>query len=262
MISIRHSLARIWRKLNPAPPVPPVPVMPWQHAPQVVDLLKIVRPYSLYSEHSLAMILALALLARDVEGDFVECGVANGGTAAMLAATLKTQPGKELWLYDTFEGMPEPTREDGPDAQSYVGAAKGSEATVREVLSKVGFNIHQSRLIRGLFQETFKQTLPDKIALLHIDADWYESVFIALETLVPRVVDGGVIILDDFGHWEGTRLAFYEYCAQHGLAPLVERYGHTQMFWRKGQENTRDSVNWYYPHGSLSAHFSDLYEML
>jgi O-methyltransferase len=68
---------------------------------------------------------------------------------------------------------------------------------------------------------------------LHIDADWYDSVFYSLETFYQRVSDGGFIVLDDFGHWEGAREAFYDFCMEHSIKPLIERTGYTQAFWRK-----------------------------
>ena len=77
------------------------------------------------------------------------------------------------------------------------------------------------------------------IAFLHIDADWYDSVQLALETFYDRVSTGGVIILDDFGHWEGCREAFYDFAADRGIKPLLERFGHTQAYWIKDRTHNR-----------------------
>ena len=93
---------------------------------------------------------------------------------------------------------------------------------------------------KGLFIQTFKQTLPQRIALLHIDGDWYESVLLTLETFYPLVADGGVIILDDFGFWEGCRRAFYEFCRKYRVEPLIERVGDTQAYWIKGKQHQRE----------------------
>jgi hypothetical protein len=85
----------------------------------------------------------------------------------------------------------------------------------------------------GWFHDTFKDTLPSQVALLHCDSDWYESVSLVLETFYPLVPDGGCVILDDFGFWEGCREAFYEFCHRHGEKPLLERVERDQAFWIK-----------------------------
>jgi len=92
----------------------------------------------------------------------------------------------------------------------------------------------------GWFQDTFKQPLPENVALLHCDADWYQSVTIALETFYPRMPAGACVILDDFGYWDGCRIAFYDFCEKYGERPLLERVGNTQAFWIKGKEHNRN----------------------
>jgi O-methyltransferase len=174
-----------------------------------------------------------------VPGDVVECGVYRGGSAAILGAALGQVTERRLWLFDTFEGLPAPSEQDGKLAQSYEGRLAASVEFLREVMGKVGFPWKQLELRKGLFQDTLRQGLPERIALLHIDADWYESTLLALRVLYPRVSFGGVVVIDDFGYWEGARKAFFTFCREEGAEPLLERVGDTQSFWRKGAEHNR-----------------------
>src|SRR5207247_789331 len=104
---------------------------------------------------------------------------------------------------DSFEGMPETKDVDGDDAKEWVGKCVGSIDTVYEALNVANFPLDRVVVRKGWFEETFNQPLPDKISFLNIDADWYASVSLCLETMYDRVVEGGVVLLDDFGYWEG-----------------------------------------------------------
>jgi O-methyltransferase len=205
----------------------------------VQDLIKMVQPYTMVDALRLSMLHQLAQEIPD-EGDVVECGVCNGGSAAVLASVIRNQPKKSLWLYDTFHGLPPPTASDGPDAQKYSGQLIGCLDRVNEVLTLVGFPEERLVIREGLFKDSFKRALPQKVALLHLDADWYDGIFEALETFYPLMPVGGIVILDDFGHWEGTREAFYDFCKRYDIRPLLERVGHTQAFWRKGHTHNRE----------------------
>ena len=203
------------------------------------DLLKKARPYTLLTPGKLKNLRRLANLVneRGVEGDFVECGTYRGGSAAMLSTVLP--PSRHLWLYDSFQGMPEVTEKDGEGAKAAVGACKAAEADVIEALKVFGLPKSQYTIRKGWFQDTFKEPLPEKVALLHCDADWYESVILVLETFYSRVPEGGCIILDDFGCWEGSREAFYDFCFKYELKPLIERLEGDQAYWIKGKAHNR-----------------------
>ena len=205
------------------------------------SLLRKVKPYSLSSRPTLSTLKALVDLVntRGVEGDVVECGTYKGGSAAVLATGLTAK--RHLWLYDSFEGMPPVSDADGEDARQHVGDCLAREEDVIEVLGLVGVSSAQYTIRKGWFEETFKLPLPPKVALLHCDADWHDSVMAVLEAFYPLVSEGGCVILDDFGYWEGCRKAFYDFCLGHGEMPLLERSGLSQAYWFKGRANNRGS---------------------
>lgn len=219
----------------------------WGLNPEAKKLLRTVGPYTLSDPLRLAILHGLVreILKFSIAGDLVECGVYKGGTAAILGTAVAEDPSRRLWLYDVFEGMPAPGPRDPAEAQAETGLLAVGTHPLQTVLEKVGVPAERVTLRKGLFADTFRQPLPDRIALLHIDADWYDSVLSALRTFYPAVVDGGWIVLDDFAYWEGTRRAFYTFCREQGLEPLLERTGFTQAFWRKGQENTRQAIGRY-----------------
>lgn len=158
---------------------------------------------------------------RGVAGDIVECGVYTGGSAGALAYL--TEKHRTVWLYDSFEGLPAPDERDGPDASPHTGKCRGDESTAVSTVRATGF---EGRVVTrpGWFKDTFLLPRgPTQIAILHIDADWYEGTYDSLHRFYQYVSPGGIIILDDFGHWEGCRRAFYKYCCTHDLAPVLGR---------------------------------------
>lgn len=232
--------------------------LPWEAPSAVCRLIQLVQPYTMIEPLRLAMLYGLAreVLSEGIEGDIVECGVCNGGSAALMAAAITSDPTRRLWLYDTFAGIPAPGSRDGPLAPQYEGQLRGSLERVQEVFQKVRVPLSSVVIRQGLFQDTFAEPLPDRVALLHVDADWYQSVIDSLRTFYPLVTDGGLIVLDDFGHWEGAREAFYDFCREQGINPLLERTGYTQAFWRKGQTQARDRRS-RYPSGVYRPRFED-----
>lgn len=202
--------------------------------------IKCVRPYTMGESDSLNNLYRLGrhIAAAGIAGDHVECGTYHGGSAA--AAALGFGPGsRAMWLYDSFEGLPKPKEVDGPDAGQWTGECVGAVEMLQKILSKISVPKDRIHVRKGWFQDTFCEPLPEKIALLHIDADWYDSVALALETFHDRVSEGGVIVLDDFGYWEGCREAFYDFCAKKNLKPLLERCGTAQAWWVKGKTHNR-----------------------
>jgi O-methyltransferase len=166
----------------------------------------------------------LSRLAQRIEderipGDVVECGVYKGGTAAILARSATRSPlPRTVWLFDTFAGMPPATAADGPEAASWVGNLSSSPRCVESLLRRTGADLSRVRVVPGLFQDTFLSLRIPQIALLNIDADWYESVKLCLETFYNAVVPRGFISIDDYGAWPGCRRAVDEFFQSRALS--------------------------------------------
>lgn len=182
---------------------------------------RLVRPYTVLGH---ARLLALhravrQVVERRIPGEIVECGTARGGSAALLALTLKDLGAdRRVWVFDTFEGLPTPTARDrdATEAWHYAGTHRGDLFSVQELFERLGI-LGQCRFIKGLFKDTLAGSGIGAIAVLHIDCDWYESVRVCLEQLYDRVSPGGIIQIDDYGHWAGARTAVEEFLL--GRAP-------------------------------------------
>lgn len=172
------------------------------------------------------------VVSKDIPGDVVECGSAQGGSAALMALTLRQLGARrKLWLFDTFEGLPAPTSQD-PDfefADLFTGTCVGTLGEVRELFHRLGI-ADDVTFVKGLFQETLPVTPVPPIAVLHIDGDWYESVRTCLECLYDKTVPGGVIQLDDYGYWKGARKAIDEFLEQRGIHTPLQRLDYSGRF--------------------------------
>jgi O-methyltransferase len=222
----------------------PAPV-PADIGPAARALIDRVRPYTMTSPERLyALIEAVRYVsAAGLRGAFVECGVWRGGS--MLAAALTLQEcgerERELYLFDTFEGMSEPTEADvaidGASAATLLRTESRSDpqsawcyATLDDVqatLAQSGYDGRRVHYVKGKVEETIPAQAPLSIALLRLDTDWYESTRHELEHLYPRLVPGGVLIIDDYGHWAGARKAVDEYLAAQRIPLLLHRIDYT-----------------------------------
>lgn len=159
------------------------------------------------------------LNANAIPGDIVECGVAAGGSAALMA--LASQPMRQLWLCDTFTGLPSPSPADPAIAAAWTGTCLGSPEEIFRSFARLGIELAKVKIIPGLFEETLADSPIGNIALLHVDGDWYQSVKATLEALYDRVSPGGIIQFDDYGHWSGARRAVDEFLrGRHFVAKL------------------------------------------
>ncbi len=195
-------------------------------------------------ERVLALCEAVEHLSkRGIEGDIVECGVWRGGSSAAAALTLLRcqDTCRSLWLYDTFSGMTAPSAEDqdflGNDAgqllqqhdrhdSQSVWCCSGLEE-VRQTMQTTGYPAERIRFVQGPVEQTLPLTRPEKIALLRLDTDWYESTRCELEHLYPRLVPGGVLIIDDYGHWNGCRKAVDDYFSGQQIGMFLNRIDYT-----------------------------------
>ncbi|MCH2181946.1 MAG: TylF/MycF family methyltransferase [Mariniblastus sp.] len=213
--------------------------------PEFIEIIKSVQPYTMTSpERVFALCNAVDyILQNQIAGSFVECGVWRGGSMAAVARTLLNRGvnDRSLWLYDTFDGMSEPTdkdvdflgktashllqAEDPQDAKSVW--CRSSIGQVRSVMEQTSYPHQQINLVEGKVEETLLQHRPAQIALLRLDTDWYESTRLELEMLFPLISPGGVLIIDDFGHWQGCRRAVEEYFRKHQVSMMLNRIDYT-----------------------------------
>ena len=178
--------------------------------------------------------LAQRIEDEQIPGDVVECGVYRGGSAAILARrATHSRLGRTVWLFDTFQGMPPATASDGPEADSWVGNLRSSPRRVERLLRRTGADVSRVRIVPGLFQDTFRATHIREIALLNIDADWYESVKLCLETFYDAVARGGIVSIDDYGLWPGCRQAVDEFIQNRQLAIRMQRVDESARWFQK-----------------------------
>lgn len=216
------------------------------HAPEWADFTEQQRTLcaeiALYTQTSRERIVTLAdaveyIVRRDIPGDLVECGVWLGGSSMAIAKTLMRLGVRDrrLWLYDTFGAMPQPDEQDRDINRDFSGALPpplrsdtphgAYLPTVRANMESTGYPSDRVSYVCGLVEETIPATIPDQIALLRLDTDWYGSTAHELRHLYPLVASGGVLIVDDFGHFQGVRKAVEEYFAERPI--LMTRVDYT-----------------------------------
>jgi O-methyltransferase len=199
-------------------------------------ITKLVLPHTLAGTERVQNLYRLAqrIEVERIPGDVIECGVYNGGTAAVLASVAThSKLNRTVWLFDSFQGMPPTTEADGEEAVRYVGEVRGSAQEVKNLLQRTGADLSHVRIVEGLFQESFPTVQIPKIALLNIDADWYESVQLCLENFYDCVVPGGFISLDDYGHWQGCRRAVDEFFLARSLSYPLNAVDYTARWFQK-----------------------------
>lgn len=210
-----------------------------------LDTYHKVKPYTMTTPERIASLCNAVnyLVKNNIEGDFVECGVWRGGSTMAAVDTLMKagQTNREIYLYDTFEGMSAPTEHDkvftGTAADELLNTSDKQDATsvwcysaieeVEQNIASLKYPAAKVHFVKGKVEDTIPQTLPGKIALLRLDTDWYESTAHELKHLYPLLVPGGVIIIDDYGHWEGARKAVDEYIENQKLQLLLNRIDYT-----------------------------------
>ena len=202
-------------------------------------LFRAVRPYTMAGYRRLSHIHHLC--RRAVEGGpagaFVECGAWKGGAAGVMAAVARDEGrGRRTWVFDSFEGLPEPGPADGPDAPRWTGRCA---ARIEEAERLFFDTLRLDRALVLLRKGWFRDTLPaaraeiGPIAVLRLDGDWYESTRTCLENLYDGVAAGGFVILDDYGYWQGFRRAVDEFAAARRLDLAIAPLDRSVAWFRK-----------------------------
>jgi O-methyltransferase len=230
------------------PEAPPAPGP--DTAPNDLAIIERCAPYTLTSPLRVEALLdAVAhCVRRNVPGAFAECGVWRGGSVLAMIAKLQDLgvDDRTIYLYDTFEGMTMPSERDtsvfnppaletwseqraaGDEAwPEYFDPETFNEDAVRRLLVATGYPEERLCFVRGPVEETLPAVVPDGLALLRLDTDWYESTRHELVHLYPRLSRGGVLIIDDYGHWDGARQAVDEYFTTEAEPVLLHRIDYT-----------------------------------
>lgn len=224
----------------PAPKPKPKPAaLPADYDDEAKEIIRAVKPYTMTSPERLnAFILATRHVVRhNIPGDIVECGVWRGGSMQACAKALLAlgESDRDLHLFDTFEGMPPPTaedlRRDGKSAEDLL-AAQGKDRPIWAIASledvqagfeQVPYPGERVHYVQGMVEDTVPQQAPEQISILRLDTDWYASTKHELEFLYPRLVSGGVLLIDDYGYWQGSRQAVDEFLEKTGERLLMLR---------------------------------------
>lgn len=207
------------------------------------DTLKQTPDVVASTEAMVALLRAVAhVVQHRIPGALVECGVYTGGNIELMIRALQhlDVADRHVYAYDTFAGMPRPeaiddrgqdgtlrttweshrTDEDGDAGSTWMRASLDA---VRQRIARLRYPDDRVHFVQGLVEQTIPAVMPDRIAILRLDTDFYSSTKHELEHLYPRLSAGGVLIIDDYGAMPGSRLATDEYGTDHGIGWFLHR---------------------------------------
>lgn len=209
------------------------------------DIARKVAPYTVTSAHAVHALMNAVehVVARGIPGAVVECGVGKGGSIMAVALKLRAlnAADRDLYLFDTFSGMTEPGEEDldyrGGAARDQYQRTKIDDKTtdwchgtldeVREAVAGTGYSSSRLHFVEGKVEDTVPGNAPEHIAILRLDTDWYQSTRHEMIHLYPRLSPGGVLIIDDYGYWQGARKAVDEYIQKYDLKLMLHKIDHS-----------------------------------
>jgi len=215
--------------------------IPRDMEPEFVELYRRTCEYTLTSvERMYALYQAVRhVVAHEVPGDLVECGVWRGGSCMLMAGTLLAcgDTSRRIVLYDTFAGMTRPSERDVRTAdgspqlprweafrrQGYNAWCYASVEEVWANMRSTGYPADRIELVAGEVEHTLPARAPRQLALLRLDTDWYESTYHELRHLYPRLAPHGALIVDDYGAYAGAREAVDRYLREQGMVMYLHR---------------------------------------
>ena len=210
-----------------------------------IEICDAVKPYTMTNPKRVnALIDAVHYVsANNITGAMVECGVWKGGSTMAMMLTLKKlgDESRDFYLYDTYAGMSAPSDADisfqGNRAHEQFSKLKISEDVSSWCLSPLeeveqnafstGYDKDKIHFIKGKVEDTIPENIPQSISILRLDTDFYESTKHELIHLFPLLQPNGVLIIDDYGHWEGARKAVDEYISENNIRILLNRIDYT-----------------------------------
>jgi O-methyltransferase len=180
------------------------------------------------------------VIADGIPGDLMECGVWRGGLCVVMRGLLKAfgEP-RLVWVADSFQGLPTPDEKlNLKDAVVHelmgpINHLSVSLADVQEVFRRYDLLDEQVKFLPGWFDDTIPTAPVERLAVLRLDGDYYESTRTCLEHLYPKLSVGGFLILDDYGLPVGERQAVDEYRQRHGVTDKLEQVNDQEFYWRK-----------------------------
>lgn len=220
---------------------------------EFLQILDVIRPYTMVGEVRLLSLYRLAkrVCEEDLPGNFVECGVAAGGSSALLATVIArhSKRSRKLFCFDTFEGMPEASPLDlhaGKSAEEIgwsAGTCSAPQASLRDVCLKLGVE-DLVEPIKGLFADTLPAHLArvGQIAFIHLDGDWYHSTREILNNLFDAVSAGAPLQVDDYGYWDGCKRAIAEFQHERGLNFRLHEIDGTGVWFLKEKAGVLDGA--------------------
>jgi O-methyltransferase len=180
------------------------------------------------------------VLADGIPGDLIECGVWRGGACILMRAVLAAHGDETrcVWLADSFAGLPRPDSakykaDKGSRLDLFAGILAVPETEVRANFQRYGLLDDQVRFLAGWFKDTLHDAPIDRIAILRLDGDLYESTIQALDALYPRLSPGGFCIIDDYHLIKACRQAVTDYRAKHGVSAEIVDIDGCGVLWRK-----------------------------
>jgi O-methyltransferase len=178
------------------------------------------RNHSMFGHPAFITNLLLSDTVHQLDGSIVECGTWRGGMSAGFSLNLGKN--RKVFLFDSFEGLPDVTKKDGEKAKEY------------QIQTKFDPTGAEFEIIKGWFDDTIPNFNKDmKIALLHLDGDWYDSTMVCLENFYDKVVPGGIIILDDYTNWEGCTKAVNDFLSKNDLGIAIRQYNNLVSYFVK-----------------------------
>ena len=181
------------------------------------------------------------ILKENVPGDCMECGVWRGGSVIFMRGYLAAHgvTDRTVWVADSFEGIPAPVlpQDAGLNLSKDTHPMLAIDLeTVRDLFERYGLLDEQVRFLKGWFKDTLPAAPVERLALLRLDGDLYESTMDALQALYHKVVPGGFVIIDDYGCLEPCRRAVTEFREKHGITEPIHEVDWTAVYWRRAPE--------------------------
>ena len=213
------------------------PLIPLDMEKQFLEIYQVCKEYTVTSiERMYALYKATQYIIENrIPGDIVECGVWKGGSMMLCALTLQAlkDTRKSIYLYDTYSGMAEPMSKDvnykgeTEDVEEINTWSSISLGTVKKVMFSTEYPPQNLYFIQGKVEDTIPGIVPEKISILRLDTDFYESTYHEMVHMFPRLSPNGVLIIDDYGHWKGAREVVDKYINDNNIRILLNRIDYT-----------------------------------